>query len=235
MDTKLLVPVDPELARISQPPIPNRWQQLAIDSISDAIITNRPQGFLLFGVTGSGKTEVFLRAAGEALRQGREVLYIVPEIALATQAISQLRARFGAVVAVLHSELAATERLRNWMKIRNGEASVVLGARSAVFAPLENIGLIIVDEEHEASYKQESAPRYHARTLARQLADFHRCPVVLGSATPSVESFFEAEMTEEGKGNLTLLSLPVATLKLNSRKSTLRISKRAIALANPRF
>ncbi len=209
VDAKLLVPVDPDLARISQPPTANRWQQLAIDSIGDAVVTNRPQGFLLFGVTGSGKTEVFLRAAGEALRQGREVLYIVPEIALATQAISQLRARFGAVVSVLHSELAATERLRNWMKIRNGEASVVLGARSAVFAPLENIGLIIVDEEHEASYKQESAPRYHARTLARQLAEFHRCPVVLGSATPSVESFFEAEMTEEGKGNLTLLSLPV--------------------------
>jgi primosomal protein N' (replication factor Y) len=209
VDSKLLEIVHADAARSGVPPEPNQWQQLAIEAIHRAIAERRHDGFLLFGVTGSGKTEVFLRAAAEALRQGRQVLYLVPEIALATQAISQLRARFGAVVAILHSELPSAERLRNWMQIRSGGAGVVLGARSAVFAPLDNLGLIIIDEEHEAAYKQENAPRYQARTVARELARLHGCPVVLGSATPSIESFYEAEETEEGRGRLTLLSLPV--------------------------
>jgi len=131
------------------------------------------------------------------------VLYLVPEIALAAQAIGQLRERFGRSVALLHSDLSPSERLQNWMAIRSGEASVVLGARSALFAPLNNLGLIVVDEEHEASYKQESAPRYHAKQLALFLGREHKCPVVLGSATPSIESFFEAENEK-----LVLLSLP---------------------------
>src|SRR5690606_27238418 len=111
-----------------------------------------------------------------ALKQGRQVLYLVPEIALATQAISQLRERFGDRVTILHSELSPAERLDNWIRIRQGEAPVVLGARSALFAPLSDIGLIVVDEEHESAYKQESSPRYHAKYAAMELARQHQAP-----------------------------------------------------------
>ncbi len=199
----LLHAVDPSEKRIPKLPKANRYQQLAIDSVSRSIHSSEAHSFLLFGVTGSGKTEVYLRLAGEALKQGRQVLYLVPEIALATQAIGQLRERFGQGVAILHSELSPSERLQNWMRIRSGEAPVVLGARSAMFAPLDNIGLIVMDEEHEGSYKQESSPRYHSKRLAEFLSGFHHCPLVLGSATPSIETFQQAE--EE---KITLLSLP---------------------------
>ncbi len=203
LDAGLLERFDPDSASPAKPPTPNPAQQLAIDAISEAVIQREPRPFLLFGVTGSGKTEVYLRAAAAALQAGRQVLYLVPEIALATQSIAQLRARFGAGVAILHSELPATERLNTWLRIRDGKVSVVLGARSALFAPLSNLGLIVVDEEHEASYKQESSPRYHSKALALELGRLHQCPVVLGSATPSVESFQESE-----SNLLTLLSIP---------------------------
>lgn len=186
-----------------KPPEPNPYQALAIDAVVDAVTANSAKAFLLFGITGSGKTEVYLRAAAEALRMGRQVLYIVPEIALAAQAIGKLRERFGGRVAVLHSELPNTERLRNWVRARMGQVPVVLGARSALFAPLDNVGLIVVDEEHEASYKQESAPRYHVKKVALELGRLHGCPVVFGSATPSLETMWEAD-----RGLLTLLSLP---------------------------
>lgn len=185
------------------PPEPNPDQRLAIDALSDAIRERRPEQFLLFGVTGSGKTEVYLRASAEALRQGRQVLYLVPEIALATQAVTNLRDRFGDAVSIFHSDVPPMERLDSWLAVRKGESSVVLGARSAVFAPLTNIGLIVVDEEHEGSYKQESSPRYDSRRLAQFLGRRHGCPVVFGSATPSIESFSRAESDE-----ITLLSLP---------------------------
>ncbi|MFI5385420.1 MAG: primosomal protein N' [Fimbriimonadales bacterium] len=203
VDAGLLERSEPGAGAMAKPPVPNRYQQVAVDSVVDSIHAGEHRAFLLFGVTGSGKTEIYLRAAGEALKRGRQVLYLVPEIALAAQAIAQLRERFGQSVAILHSDLAPGERLQNWMAIRNGEVSVVLGARSALFAPLDNIGLIVLDEEHEASYKQESAPRYHAKRLALFLGEHHQCPVVLGSATPSIESFYEAEHER-----LTLLSLP---------------------------
>lgn len=187
----------------ARPPEPNRHQQAAIDAILGPLRTESHAEFLLYGVTGSGKTEVYLRAAAEALRLGRQVLFLVPEIALASQSVSYLRERFGRRVAVLHSELTPKERLDNWSAIRSGDAAVVLGARSALFAPLSNIGLIVVDEEHESSYKQETSPRYYSKALARFLARRHRCPLVLGSATPSVESFYEAQT-----GALKLLTLP---------------------------
>jgi primosomal protein N' (replication factor Y) len=206
LDAGLLETVfgDPGVQRI--PPTPNRYQQLAIDAVQESIASHESRTFLLYGVTGSGKTEVYLHCASEALRQGRQVLYMVPEIALATQAITQLRERFGRGVAVLHSELSASERIDAYLRIRRGECPVVLGARSAVFAGLENIGLIVIDEEHEASYKQETAPRYHTKRLAQFLSERHRCPLLLGSATPSIESFHEAE-TER----ITLLGLPQRT------------------------
>jgi len=194
---------------IAKPPALNEAQRVAVEAIAAAIEERRAETFLLFGVTGSGKTEVFLRSATEALAAGRQILYLVPEIALASQAISQLRARFGDKVAVLHSELTPVERLKNWLSIQKGESSIVLGPRSALFAPLDNLGLIVVDEEHEAAYKQETSPRYHARRLAERLSQSHRCPLVLGSATPSVETFVGAEAREAGTGEgAVLLSLP---------------------------
>jgi len=209
----LLEEVDPELPdSLVSPPVPNRAQQLAIDAIVESVEAGAPQPFLLFGVTGSGKTEVYLRAAREALRKGRQVLYLVPEIALAAQSIGLLRQRFGQSVAILHSNLTDAERLANWLRVRDGRASIILGARSALFAPLSNLGLIVVDEEHEQSYKQESAPRYHAKQLALRLSRTHSCPVVFGSATPSIESFYEADQSEvSGDRSLVLLTLPERT------------------------
>ncbi len=185
------------------PPIElNDEQKAALEPILDAIHEGRHEAFLLFGVTGSGKTEVYLRAAAEALKRGSKVLYLVPEIALTAQVIAQLRSRFGRGVAVLHSNLDLADRLENWLRIRSGEAAVILGARSALFAPIENLGLVVVDEEHEGSYKQESSPRYHARRVAIEFAKRMQAPIILGSATPSIESYYAAE-----EGDLRLLTL----------------------------
>lgn len=202
-DAGLLIRTDDDLAHAPIPPDPNPAQSVAIAAIEDAVRECRNESYLLFGITGSGKTEVYLRAAAAALAAGRQVLYLVPEIALASQAIARLRDRFGKSVAVLHSELATGERLQNWLRIRSGDAAVVLGARSALFAPMGNLGLIVMDEEHDGAYKQDSAPRYHAKNLAMYLGQIHRCPVVLGSATPNIETFSEAESEK-----LTLLPLP---------------------------
>ncbi len=206
LESGLLERVEEGKLQAKTPPTPNDAQAAALSVINKAISENRFESFLLHGVTGSGKTEVYLRAAAEALKAGRQVLYLVPEIALAAQAITQLRDRFGRSVAMLHSDLPAKERLETWMRIRDGRAPVVLGARSALFAPLENIGLVVVDEEHETSYKQESAPRYNSKDLALELGRIHQAAVVLGSATPSIESFYEAL-----NGSLTLLSMPSRT------------------------
>lgn len=182
---------------------PNPYQATAIKAITKAVQTRKPETFLLFGVTGSGKTEVYLQSAAECLAHGRKVLMIVPEIALASQALSKLRDRFGDRVALVHSGLAAGERLDTWLRIQKGSAAIVLGARSALFAPLDDIGLIIVDEEHEPAYKQDSVPRYHARTVAQWLAEAHGATVVLGSATPSLETYHLAQ-----NGTYKLLTLP---------------------------
>jgi len=185
-------------------PTLNPGQAAAVAKMTAAIERGVFEAFLLFGVTGSGKTEVYLRAAQEALKLGRQVLYLVPEIALTAQVIAQLRARFGQRVAVLHSNMTPAERLESWVRVRTGAAPVVLGARSALFAPMSNLGLIVMDEEHEQSYKQDNAPRYHSKNLARWLAQQFGCPLVLGSATPSLESFQEATM-----GRVTRVDLPV--------------------------
>jgi primosomal protein N' (replication factor Y) len=149
--------------------------------------------FLLHGVTGSGKTEVYLKAAAEVLAQGKQGLYLVPEIALTPQTLERTRLRFGDQVALLHSNMSDGERYDQWFNIKNGKAKLVLGARSALFAPFENLGLIIVDEEHESSYKQEETPRYHSRTVVEKLAELSGAKVIFGSATPSLESFYAAQ------------------------------------------
>ncbi len=169
---------------------------------------NSSRTFLLHGVTGSGKTEVYLQALAHALEQGRGAIVLVPEISLTPQTVERFKARFSSgklqtLVAVLHSHLSAGERHDEWHKIRQGRARIVIGARSAIFAPVEPLGLIIVDEEHEHSYKQEEAPRYHARDVAIMRGRMENAVVVLGSATPSLESYYNCK-----KGKYTLLELP---------------------------
>lgn len=168
-------------------------QQAALDEICRKLDEGRYSAFLLHGVTGSGKTEVYLRAMRAALTLGRTALMLVPEISLTPMFARRLRAHFGEAVAILHSSLSEGERLDEWNRIRRGEARICIGARSAVFAPLENIGLIVVDEEHEASYKQEESPRYHGRDSAIVRALRADAVIILGSATPSMESFHNAQ------------------------------------------
>ncbi|MBI3248140.1 MAG: primosomal protein N' [Deltaproteobacteria bacterium] len=168
-------------------------QTEACEQILTSLQAEEFRVFLLHGVTGSGKTEVYLRVAHAALARGRRVLFLVPEIALTHQLMAQVRARFGHGVAVLHSAQTPPERWEIWRRIARGEVEVVVGARSAVFAPLENLGVIIVDEEHDSAYKQEENPRYHARDLAIVRGQMEACPVVLGSATPSLESYVHTQ------------------------------------------
>ena len=187
----------------------NPAQAQALGEITKAMdAENSSRTFLLHGVTGSGKTEIYLQALAHALEQGKGAIVLVPEISLTPQTVERFKARFGSgklqtLVAVLHSHLSAGERHDEWHKIRQGRARIVIGARSAIFAPVEPLGLIIVDEEHEQTYKQEEAPRYHARDVAVMRGQMENAVVVLGSATPSMESYANCK-----KGKFTLLNLP---------------------------
>lgn len=159
------------------------------NAVNKIVQSQKSEFFYLYGLTGSGKTEVFLQAAEAVIKRGETVIYLVPEIGLTHQVIQAAVARFGGKAAVLHSALTGSERLNQWMRIKRGEALMVVGARSAVFAPAEKIGLIIIDEEHDSSYKSGAAPRYHARQTAMYLSLKHSCPLVMGSATPSLEAW----------------------------------------------
>ncbi len=178
-------------------------QQEAFDEIASSISARRNDVFLLHGVTGSGKTEVFVHLVREAIGKNKKAVILVPEISLTPQMITYFYSRFGDRLAVLHSRLSAGERYDEWRRIRYGDADIVIGARSAVFAPFEDIGIIIIDEEHEGSYLSESHPQYDARQAAIQRAASHKCPVVLSSATPSVYSYAQAR-----HGNYILLEMP---------------------------
>lgn len=168
-------------------------QQQALAAIGEKLQTHQYAAFLLHGVTGSGKTEVYIRAMRAALAQDKSALMLVPEISLTPMFARRLAAHFGDAVAILHSSLSEGERLDEWNRMRRGEARVCIGARSAVFTPLENLGVIIVDEEHEAAYKQDESPRYHGRDTAIMRALKAGAVVILGSATPSMESFHNAQ------------------------------------------
>ena len=181
----------------------NPSQQAAFQQIHACVQAKRFHTFLLHGVTGSGKTEVYLTAIETALAEGRSALLMVPEIALTPQMAGQFFSRFGDRVAILHSAFTGVERTEQWRRIRSGVASVVVGTRSGVFAPVQNLGLIVVDEEHDGSYKQEENPRYNGRDVAIVRAQGAGACVILGSATPSLESRYNAE-----KGKYTLLELP---------------------------
>jgi primosomal protein N' (replication factor Y) len=168
-------------------------QQEAVTALADAVRARRAETFLLHGVTGSGKTEVYLRAVEAALDAGRQALVLVPEIPLTHQILARLRGRFGDRLAVLHSGLTPNERLAQWERLRRGEMPIAVGARSALFAPIADLGVIVIDEEHDAAYKSEDGFRYHARSLAARRARHESCPLVLGSATPALETRFAAE------------------------------------------
>ncbi len=180
----------------------NDDQQVALERIVAALTAPRHETILMHGVTGSGKTEVYIRAIDEVIAFGRQAIVLVPEISLTPQTRSRFRSRF-AQVAVLHSHLSDAERHWHWQRIAAGEVQVIVGARSAVFAPVRNLGLIVIDEEHDHSFKQGESPRYHARDVALRRAQFENIPLVLGSATPSLESWHEAR-----QGRFTLVELP---------------------------
>ncbi|MDZ8118290.1 primosomal protein N' [Pontiella agarivorans] len=164
-------------------------QKVALDKICASMDLKKPKTVLLHGVTGSGKTEVYLQALQHALDKGQGAIVLVPEISLTPQTVDRFRSRFGDCVAVLHSNLSDGERHDEWHRIRDGKAQIAIGARSALFAPVENVGLIVVDEEHEPTYKQDESPRYNARDVAVMRGHLETCCVVLGSATPALESF----------------------------------------------
>jgi len=167
-------------------------QASALEKINASVDEANGKTFLLQGITGSGKTEVYLRAAAKAVEQGKQVLMLVPEIALTAQLVKRFKAWFGDMVAVAHSKLSQNERGDVWYKMHTHQANILIGVRSAVFAPFKNLGLIIIDEEHESSYKQEERPNYHARAVALQRSRYTGAPLILGSATPDLESYYKA-------------------------------------------
>ena len=179
---------------------------------------------------GSGKTEVYLQAIASVLEKGEEAIMLVPEISLTPQTVKRFKERFGEQVAVMHSGLSIGEKYDEWRKIHRKEVKVGVGARSAVFAPFEHLGLIIIDEEHETSYKQEENPRYHARDVAIKRAKLHDCPVILGSATPTLESFARAQ-----KGVYQLLTMskrmnegPLPAVEIVDMREELRTGNRSM-------
>ena len=178
-------------------------QQNAFDQITNKMEIKQYEEFLIHGVTGSGKTEVYLQLIGKALEQNKTAIVLVPEISLTPQMIDRFISRFNKEeIAVLHSKLSIGERYDEWNKIKAGNAKIVIGARSAIFAPLENIGVIIIDEEHDSSYKSEAVPKYDAKEIAKKIAKENNCPLVLGSATPDLNTYYKAK-----QGNIKLLEL----------------------------
>ncbi|HEX6960315.1 MAG TPA: primosomal protein N' [Lacipirellula sp.] len=186
----------------------NQDQRAALGTITAALDASRPAGILLHGVTGSGKTEVYLQAIEHVASFGRQAIVLVPEISLTPQTVRRFRARFDRV-AVLHSHLTNVERHQHWQNIARGDVQVIVGARSAIFAPTPHLGLIVIDEEHETTFKQDTAPRYHARDVAWQRAQAERIPLVLGSATPSLESWRKTQT-----GEFQCISLPKRVMNL---------------------
>jgi len=208
-----LLPQTDEVVNV-KPPTPNAEQVVAISQISKLLAEESPQPLLLLGVTGSGKTEVYIRAIQEVVERGKSALLLVPEIALTPQTMERLSSRFAASghgVAMLHSKMSDGERYAEWCRIVSGDARVVIGPRSAVFAPAVDVGIIVVDEEHEPSYKQDKSPRYHGRDVAVVRGKICGCPVILGSATPSLESLHNVQ---EGKYQMARLEERVDNCEL---------------------
>ncbi len=186
-------------------------QQSAFEKVIEKMRQNEYKQFLLYGITGSGKTEIYLQLIGQALKQNKTAIVLVPEISLTPQMIDRFIARFNKEeIAVLHSKLSIGERYDEWNKIKEKKAKIIIGARSAIFAPTENIGIIIIDEEHDSSYKSEAVPKYDAKEIAKKIAKENKCPLILGSATPDLVTYYKAK-----KEKITLLEL---TKRANNSK-----------------
>lgn len=203
----------------------NDEQQIAVDKVKNNFNTDRT--FLLYGVTGSGKTEVYINIIKEVIKQNKNAIMLVPEISLTPQIVDRFVSRFGNNVAILHSGLNDAERYDEYRKIKNGLVKIVVGARSAIFAPLSDIGVIIIDEEHSTTYKQDNHPRYDAKDIAKKRSRYHNCPVVLGSATPSLESFaragnhvYELLMLTKRAGNSKLPVVNIVDMKEELKKGS---------------
>lgn len=195
-------------------------QKKAYQKIEKKMEENAYQSFLLYGVTGSGKTEIYLQLIQKALETKKTAILLVPEISLTPQMLNRFIARFGKEeIAVLHSKLSIGERHDEWKRIKEGKARIVIGARSAIFAPVEKIGIIIIDEEHDSSYKSEANPKYDAKEVAKQIAKQSKCPLLLGSATPDINTYYSATREEKQETELLTLtqranqsSLPIVTV-----------------------
>lgn len=217
----------------------SREQTIVLNKVSEKLNTFKP--YLLHGVTGSGKTEVYIRLIEKVLKDGKEAIVLVPEISLTPQLVDIFSKRFGNKIAILHSRLNDGERYDEWRKIRRKEVSIVIGARSAIFAPLTNIGIIIVDEEHTTSYKQENNPKYHAVDIALTRAKYHMCPIIFGSATPSIESYTRATMgiyellTMKKRISNTLPKVDLIDMKESLKKGYRILSKELIDAMNNCF
>lgn len=208
-------------------------QQAVFDAISVPLERKRHEAFLLHGITGSGKTEIYLQAIERCLEQGREAIVMVPEISLTPQMVERFKSRFGDLVAVLHSRLSQGERYDEWRKIHRKQVGVVIGARSSVFAPFTKLGLIIIDEEHEASYKQEDSPKYHARDVAMVRAKTHHALVILGSATPCLESYYQAAVMQDAPVHLLQMKArvegrPLPAVEIVDMREELRAGNRSM-------
>lgn len=173
-------------------------QKKAYEKVVSCIEHNQYQEFLLYGVTGSGKTEVYLQLIQEVIEKENTAIVLVPEISLTPQMLERFISRFGKErIAVLHSKLSIGERYDEWNKIKEGKAKIVIGARSAIFAPVKNLGIIMIDEEHDSSYKSESNPKYDAKQVAKFIAKQNNCPLLLGSATPDINTYYKAVNTNK--------------------------------------
>lgn len=186
-----------------EPQILNDEQKKCFDSINYCIQNNEFSKNLIYGITGSGKTEIYLQLIKEVLDKDKSSIILVPEISLTPQMVDRFLARFGEQIAILHSKLSIGERYDEWKKIESGEKKIIIGARSAIFAPVKNLGIIIIDEEHDISYKSDMTPRYNAKEIAKYLAEKNKCPLVLGSATPDICTMYQAKHNDFALYTLT--------------------------------
>ena len=218
----------------------NEEQKYAVEKVVSNL--DKSITYLLYGVTGSGKTEVYMNIISKVIDKNKKAIMLVPEISLTPQIVSRFVNRFGSQVAILHSELSDTERYDEYRKIKEGKVSIVVGARSAIFAPFSDIGVIIIDEEHTATYKQENHPRYHARDIAILRSKYHNCPVILGSATPSLESFaralnknYELLTLKKRANNMVLPKVNVVDMKDEVKKGNFTFSELLVDKINEKI
>ena len=218
----------------------NNEQEVCVNKVVNSFGISKT--FLLYGVTGSGKTEVYMNIIEKAINKGMSAIMLVPEISLTPQIVERFALRFGDNIAILHSGLSDAEKYDEYRKITMGKVRIVVGARSAIFAPLTNIGVIIIDEEHTATYKQENHPRYHARDIAILRSKYHNCPIVLGSATPSLESFaramnknYELLVMKKRANNMVLPDVHIVDMKEEIKRGNYTFSKLLIDKINEKI